>query len=335
MDNKANVRRKFRLPQDSLSIMIFILIIVIVFVAFSIASPVFFTAGNLFTALAQLSTISLAALGLTFVVTVGHSDMSFHFISCLSGMTMAFFIKLGLPPIVSIVIGLLAALLFGYLDGLAVGKFKLPDMIVTIAVGSVAWGAAYLYSKGEYIYQNFLTSGIINLNNGRLFGISYPVYYVFIAYIIAYVLLHRTKFGRNFYAIGSNKTAARFSGVNVEKYIIIAFMICVGLAAFDNQLLVAAQGNGNVKGGLVLLMPAWAATYVGISIFRKPSVYGTFLGAFLISIMQNGFTLLNSPFYIKDLIVGFTLVGALLIARIQVKQKIKIESLPTADQVQG
>jgi len=107
------------------------------------------------------------------------------------------------------------------------------------------------------------------------------------------------------------------------------------LAAFDNQLLVAAQGNGNVKGGLVLLMPAWAATYVGISIFKKPTVYGTFLGAFLISIMQNGFTLLNSPFYIKDLIVGLTLIGALLIARIQLKQKTRLESIPASSQGQG
>lgn len=335
MENNIKAKSKIRLPQDYLSILIFFLIIVIVFVAFSLASPYFFTAGNLFTAFAQLSTIALAALGLTFVVTVGHSDMSFHFISCLAGMTMAYFIKLGWSPLASVIMGLLAALLFGYLDGLAVGKFKLPDMIVTIAVGSAAWGAAYLYSNGEYIYQNFLTSGIINLNNGRLFGISYPVYYILIAYIVAYVLLHRTKFGRNFYAIGSNATAARFSGVNVEKYIIIAFMICIGLAAFDNQLLVAAQGNGNVKGGLILLMPAWAATYVGISIFKKPTVYGTFLGAFLISFMQNGFTLLNSPFYIKDLIVGLTLIGALLIARVQVKEKVKLESLPASNQVQG
>lgn len=326
---ESRVKRGFRLPQESLSVIIFFGVILIVVVVFSNLSPVFLTSGNLFTALKHLSTTSLAALGLTFVVAVGKSDMSFHFISCLAGMTLGFFIKLGWHPIPSILMGLLVALVFGLIDGLAVGKFKLPDMIVTIAVGSVAWGMAYLYSNGEYIYQNFLTSGIIKFADGKIFGVSYPVYYLFIAYIIAYIFLHRTKYGRNFYAIGSNQTAARFSGVKVEKYIVIAYLICIGLAAFTNEVLVAAQGNGNVKGGLVLLMPAWAAVFVGISIFKKPSVIGTFLGAFLISIMQNGFTLLSSPFYIMDLIVGLTLVGALLISRVQLKRKVHDDGAPS------
>ena len=62
-------------------------------------------------------------------------------------------------------------------------------------------------------------------------------------------------------------------------------------------------------------MPAWAAVFVGISVFKKPTVIGTFFGAFLISIMQNGFTLLNAPFYIMDLIVGVTLIGAILVPK--------------------
>jgi ribose transport system permease protein len=327
MENKA--KRSFSLSQDSLSILIFFIVLAVIMAIFASLSEYFFTLSNLATALKHLSTIALAALGLTFVVAVGHSDMSFAFISCLAGMTMAYFIGLGWHPLPSILIGLLAALFFGLIDGLAVGKFKLPDMIVTIAVGSVAWGTAYLYSHGEYIYSNFLTSGIIKFADGKLFGISYPVYYLFVAYILMYVLLHRTKYGRSFYAIGSNKIAAGFSGVKVAKYIIIAYLFCVGFAAFANQILTAAQGNGNVKGGLVLLMPAWAAVFVGISIFKKPSVIGTFFGAFLIAIMQNGFTLLNAPFYIMDLIVGLTLVGALLISKVQIKRKSK-EAVPSS-----
>lgn len=314
-------RFAFRLPTESLSVIIFFAVITIVMIVFSSLSPVFFTSNNFLIALKHLSLTSLAALGLTFVVAVGHSDMSFHYISCLAGMTLGFFIKLGWHPILAILMGILAALIFALIDGIAVGRYKLPDMIITIAVGSAAWGAAYLYSNGEYIYQNFLTSGINKFADGRLFGVSYPVYYLFIAYILCYILLHRTKYGRNFYAIGSNKVAARFSGVKVEKYIIFAFLLSVGLSAFTNEVLVAAQGNGNVKGGLVLLMPAWAAVFVGISIFKKPSVIGTFLGSFLISIMQNGFTLLNAPFYIMDLLVGFVLVGALLISRVQIKRR--------------
>ena len=183
--------------------------------------------------------------------------------------------------------------------------------------------------------REFLTSGIIKFADGRIFGIPYPVIYLFVAYILSYIFLHHTKYGRNFYAIGSNQSAARFSGVKVEKYIVIAYMLCIGLAAFANQILVAAQGNGNVRGGQVLLLPAWAAVFVGISIFKKPSIIGTFLGAFLIAIMQNGFTLLNSPFYIMDLIVGSTLAGALLVSRVELKRKSRDDSFPSASQPQA
>jgi ribose transport system permease protein len=324
MDSKT--RFWDRLFTEYLSVVIFFTVIALIMITFSYLNPYFLTTGNLIQMLKHLSTTGLAALGLTFVVAVGHSDMSFHFISCLAGMTLAYFIKLGWHPIPAIIMGLLIALVFGWIDGIAVGKFKLPDMIVTIAVGSAAWGCAYLFSNGEYIYQNFLTSGIIQFADGKLFGVSYPVFYLLVGYIVSYIILSRTKFGRNFYAIGSNKTAARFSGVKVEKYIIIAFMVCVGLAAFTNEVLVGAQGNGNVKGGLVLLMPAWAAVFVGISIFKKASVVGTFFGAFLIAIMQNGFTLMNAPFYIMDLLVGLVLVGALMLSRVQVRQKSREEA---------
>jgi ribose transport system permease protein len=332
MENKAKSR--IHIIQDSLSIIIFFAAIVVVLGIFGILSPYFFTPGNIIIAFTQLSTVAICALGLTFVIAVGHSDMSFQFICCLGAMTMSFFIKLGWSPIPCIILGLITGMIFGVFNGLAVGRFNLPDMIATIAIGSIAWGAAYFYSNGEFIYQNFLTSGILNFQHGNLFGIRNPVYYLFIIYILGYIFLNRTKFGRNFYAIGSNQTAARFSGVKVEKYIIIAYVLCAGLATFANQLLTSEQGQGNVRGGLLLLMPAYAAVFVGVSIFKKPTIIGTFMGAFLISFMQNGFTLLNTPFYIMDAIVGLVLVAALILSRLQVKQKVQEDSMPVTNQAQ-
>jgi ribose transport system permease protein len=332
MDNKAKPRTSFF--QDSLSTIIFVVAIVVIMFIFSRLSPYFLTTNNILIALVQLAPVAICALGLTFVIAVGHSDMSFQFICCLGAMTMSFFVKLGWPPLPCVIIGVIAGMIFGVFNGLAVGRFKLPDMIVTIAIGSIAWGAAYFYSDGDFIYQNFLTSGILNLQHGNLFGIRNTVYYLFIIYIIGYLFLSRTKFGRNFYAIGSNQTAARFSGVKVEKYIIIAYVLAAGLASFANELLTSEQGQGNVRGGLLLLMPAYAAVFVGFAIFKKPTVIGTFMGAFLISFMQNGFTLLNTPFYIMDAIVGLVLVAALMFSRIQFKKKVLEDSMLTPSQAQ-
>jgi ribose/xylose/arabinose/galactoside ABC-type transport system permease subunit len=321
-------KRAAAFNQDTFSVLIFFVLLGVVMFVFSMLNENFMTVNNLTRALKHLSITSLTALGLTFVVAVGHSDMSFHFLSCFAGMTMSFLIGKGAPPLPSILVGLMAGALVGAVNGIAVGKYRLPDMIATIAIGSVVWGMAYLYSNGNYIYKNFLTSGIIQFSDGKIFGLPYPVTYLFGFYLLAYLVLHRTRFGRGFYAVGSNRVAARFSGINVERYILIAFIICAFLASFTNMLLTSSQGNGNVKGGLVLLMPAWAAVFVGISVFKKPSVIGTFFGSFLISIMQNGFTLLNAPFYIMDLIVGTTLIGAILISKIEIKRPVKDSEVP-------
>lgn len=316
------------LTRETISILLFFLVLGVVMGIFSILSPKFLTVDNLLRAFKHLSVTSLAALGLTFVIAVGHSDMSFHFVSCFSAMTMSYFIGMAKwPPVPSIFMGLIAGLVFGIINGVAVGKFKLPDMIATIGIGSFSWGLAYLYNKGNYIYENFLTSGIIQFSDGSVGGIPNPVVYLFVFYFLSYVLLHRTKYGRGFYAVGSNRIAARFSGIRIERYIIAAFVMSNVLTSFTNMVQTAAQGNGNVKGGLVLLMPAYAAVFVGISVFKKPSVIGTFLGAFLIGIMQNGFTLMTAPFYIMDMIVGITLIGSIILSRVEVRRSASGTSL--------
>jgi ribose transport system permease protein len=323
-------KSKSRFYYDTAPVVIFLVIMFGIMAIFTNLNDQFLTLNNFLRALKHLSITSLTALGLMFVVVVGFSDMSFHFVSCFSAMTMSFLIGMGVSPVPSILAGLLAGLFYGLINGYMVGKLRLPDMIATIAIGSVAWGTAYLFSRGNYIYKNFLTSGIITFSDGKFFGIPFPVIYLFTFYILAFILLHRTKYGRHFYATGSNRVAAQFSGIKVERYIITAFAISCAMASFTNMIMTAAQGNGNVKGGLVLLMPAYAAIFVGISVFKKPTVIGTFLGAFLISMMQNGFTLLNAPFYIMDLIVGATLILSIMISRIDIKQKQKQTLLSSA-----
>ena len=308
------------------SIIAFILLTVAVLVVFSVVSRQFMTTGNMLKAFKHLSITAISALGLTFVVAVGHNDMSFHYFSCFSAMTMSWFIGMGFHPVPAIVLGLLPAVILGSVNGVAIGRFKLPDMIVTIGLGSAVYGMAYIYSGGSYIYKNFLDSGIMELNNAVVLGIPLPVIFLILLYFSAWVLLHRSVHGRRFYAIGSNKTAALFSAIPVRRYIILAFIICAVLSSFTNMIQTASVGKGFLKSGLILLMPSWAAVFVGISVFKKPTVHGTFLGAFLISIMQNGFTMLAVPFYYMDFVIGLVLIFSIIISGIQVSPGTKRKS---------
>ncbi|MBI9107953.1 MAG: ABC transporter permease [Spirochaetales bacterium] len=312
--------------KENFSLIAFAGLIIIVLVVFSSASEQFMTLGNMLKAFKHLSITAISALGLTFVVAIGHNDMSFHYFSCFAAMTMSWLIGLGFPPVPSILIGLLPAVFFGWINGVAIGTFKLPDMIVTIGLGSAVYGLAYIYSGGSYIYKNFLQSGILELNNGKLGSLPVPVVFLILLYGVSWIVLHHSVHGRRFYAIGSNKTAALFSAIPVRKYIIAAFIICALLSSFTNMIQIAAQGKGYLKGGLMLLMPSWAAVFIGISIFKKPTVYGTFLGAFLISIMQNGFTMLSVPFYFMDFVIGIVLILSIIISGLDVT-RIKPKSL--------
>jgi ribose/xylose/arabinose/galactoside ABC-type transport system permease subunit len=190
------------------------------------------------------------------------------------------------------------------------------DMVTTIGTGFIAFGTAYLYSKGSFIYDNFLTSGITEINNANWFYVPFPIILMVGLYLISYLILSRSKFGRNFYATGSNRIAAIFSGVRVVPYIIIAFVICSGLTSLAAIMTTSAQGVGNVKASINFLMPAYAAVYIGISVFKKASVIGTFFGALFTSVMLNGFTLMAMPFYLSDLIIAVSLIIAIMLSKI-------------------
>jgi ribose/xylose/arabinose/galactoside ABC-type transport system permease subunit len=226
-------------------------------------------------------------------------------------MTTSFLIANEVTVIPSIFAGLLVGGLFGLGNGLAVGRLKLPDMVTTIATGAVAWGFAWIYSDGSYIWKNATTSGILLINDALILRVPLPVILMLALYVLSHFVLHLSRFGRCFYSTGENRMAAIFSGINVRAYVAAAFIICAVLSSLGAIIGNASQGSGSVRVGMVYLLPAYATIFLGSAIFRKPTVYGTFLAALFISIMLNGFTLMAVPYYYSDFIIGLVLLVAL------------------------
>jgi ribose/xylose/arabinose/galactoside ABC-type transport system permease subunit len=274
----------------------------------------FFTLKNIAGIFKHVAIIAIAALGVTFVVVVGHTDISFYMIACFGAMLMSWTISLGLPGFPALLIGLLGGLVFGIASGAAVGIAKLPDIIITIAIGTIAFGCAYLFSDGSKIYQNFRQSGISFLNDGSIIGIPSPIFIMVVLYFIGFFVLELTTVGTFFYAMGSNKIAAYYSGINVPKFVMSAFIICVLLGTLAGEINTASVGNGEVKTALTFLLPCYTSVFIGNAIFRRPCVIGTFMGALLLQIVSNGFNHLNIKFYISDLSTAVLLVVALFIS---------------------
>lgn len=315
------MKSKKGISTEVFTIAAFFVLFAVICLTFQAFKPSFLSPDSVVTMLKTGARTAIAALGLTFVIVVNHSDISFYMSCCFSSMLMAWLIAKGVHPVPAVLAGLVAGVIWGAFSGLAVGKFKLPDIISTIAIGSIAFGGAYIFSDGAFIYDNFHTSGIIALSEGRILGVNTSVWIMIVLYVIAYIVLERSRWGRQFYATGSNKKAAFFSGIKVNRIITIAFIISGTLAALAAIIADAAQGQGNVKIGLNLLMPCFSAIYIGWSVFRKPCVIGTFFGALLATVITSGFTVLSIPYYWSDLTMALVLILAIGMSKVEFKAK--------------
>jgi ribose transport system permease protein len=309
-----NDRNKPMISKDVIPIVIFFLLFTFIIVVFSTMHEQFLSARNISTLLKHASISAIFALGVTFVVVVGHFDLSFPMVCALAGMTNSFLIAKDIPVVPSVAAGLAVAVIFGLLNGVAVGKLKMPDIVTTVGIGAIAWGFAYLYSGGAYIYGNVLTSGILELNDARWFGAPLPAILMACLYFLGYLVLHRSRFGRGFYATGDNRVAAIFSGMNVKGYIVAAFIICAVLTSFGAIMSNASQGQGNVRVGLVFLLSSYATIFLGSAVFKKPTIYGTFFAALFMATMLNGFTLMAISYFYMDFIIGMVLIIALVLS---------------------
>ena len=311
---------KKMLTEERLPVFLFALLFLAVIVTFQILQPQFLSAANIVNMIQTVSTTVIAAIGLTFVIAIGHSDISFYMCACFCGTFMAWLVSIGWHPVPAILVGVATGALWGGVSGIAVGKLKLPDIITTIAIGSIAFGLGYVFSDGAFIMTNFIEAKTHYLSQYVLFGIPLPVYIMAVVFAAAYYLLEKSRWGRSFYAVGATDKAAYLSGVNVNKTVIMAYVICGVLAALAAVIMTARQGYGNVKITMNILMPCFTAVFIGMSVFKRPCVVGTFLGALLVTAIATGFTSINIPYYWSNLVTGIVLILAIMLSKINIKK---------------
>ena len=303
---------------DKLPVILFALLFVAVLITFQSLQPQFLSMENILNIAKSVSTTVIAAVGLTFVIVIAHSDISFYMTACFCGVLMAWLVSQGWHPVPAILVGAASGAVWGSFSGVAVGKFKLPDIITTIAIGSIGFGLGYVFSDGAFIMQNFIEARTHMLSEMYIMGIPLPVYIMLVVLLLSYYLLEKSKYGRGFYAVGATEKAAYLSGVNVNKVVIAVYVICGTLAAIASMIMTARQGYGNVKITMNLLMPCFTAVYIGMSVFKRPCIIGTFLGALLVTVISTGFTSINIPFYWSNLVTGLVLLAAIMLSKINI-----------------
>ena len=280
---------------------------------FTILSPAFLTYSNILNVLRQISINAIISFGMTFTILIGGIDLSVGSVLALTGTITAGLIVRGVTVYVSIIIGLCLGALIGLINGLLTAKLRMPPFIVTLAMMSISRGLAYVYSEGRPVRVE--TSQFSNIGNGYLGPIPNPIIVMVIVLILSSLLLNRTRFGRFVYAVGGNREAARFTGINTSKIELICYVICGFLAGLSGIVLAARMYSGQPIAGQGFELDAIAAVVLGGTSFLGGigTIGGTILGALIIGILNNGLNLIHISFYWQLIIKGIVILAALYI----------------------
>lgn len=298
--------------------------LVILYVFFSIFGNSFFSVDTLKNILESSYYIGFMAFGVTFVIITGGIDLSLGTVMMCSALLGAYAFNVGKWPLgLALVLTVATGALFGLLNGILIAKLKLPPFIGTLGTMNMSMGFGSIITKvqsqtwptataeiGGWFKKVFIRANIFGIK-----GFPVGALWLIAFFIIAALLLHKTKFGRYTYAIGSNEEAARLSGIDVDKWKILVFTVCgifSGLAgifyAAAYTTITPGTGNGQEMNGITAVVIGGTSMAGGTG-----TMVGTLIGVFIMSVLKNGLSAcgLQAPW--QTFFTGLVVIGAVLL----------------------
>ncbi|MSR66073.1 MAG: ABC transporter permease [Pedosphaera sp.] len=288
--------------------------------------PIFLNASNLLNIANQIAVIAVIAIGMTLVIITGGIDLSVGSLIALSAVLAARFIRDDAGGLSATVVGMilasLAAILacgvIGAFSGGMITRFGIPPFIVTLAMMLVGSGLAYTLAEGQSIAE--IPDSYMWLGRGAdIFGLPNAVVLMVVLYLLAHVLMSRTKLGRYLYAVGGNREAARLSGVPVQRVIMFAYIASALLAGLGGVFMASLYKSGSATYGNMYELYVIAAVVVGGASLNggEGKMWGTFIGALTIAVIQNGMNLTNVESYTQKVVLGLVILGSVWLDKIR------------------
>jgi len=306
----------------------FVLLLLIIFIA--IKDPTFISMRVFRDILVQSSTRIIIALGAALAILIGGADLSAGRLVGLAAVVSAsllqnldyptrFFPGLPqLPLLIPILITVVIGFLFGLLNGFVVSKFSVPPFIATLGTMVIVYGANSIYfnlppNNSQPIAG--LRNDFTELGTGSILGIPYTITIAVVITIIMWVVLNKTSFGKNIYAIGGNREAAIVSGVNVKLHLLFMFAIAGALYAIAGILEAARTGGATNNYGNMYELDAIAACVVGgwsVS-GGVGTIPGVVVGVLIFTVINYGLTFIGMNPYWQLIIKGIIIVSAVAV----------------------
>lgn len=289
-----------------------ILILMIVFMC--IASPTFRTTGNVLSILQQISLNGVLALGMVFVITAGGIDLSIGPMLALTSVIVGQVLAATNSIVLAVILSVLVCAAFGVVNGVLIARFNMFPFVVTLATQLVIRGTAYIISDGKTM--TLTNASFRNIGMGKMADvIPYSILILLAVAVVAYVMLHWTKFGRYVYAVGGNMDAAIASGVNVFRTRVLTF-VWMGVCAAIAGIIMTSRINASQPNiGTGYETDAIAACVIGGTSFAGgvSTIPGTFIGIIIIGVIYNGMNLLRISSYMQTITKGILIIGAVML----------------------
>ncbi|SEL86040.1 ABC transporter permease [Streptacidiphilus jiangxiensis] len=309
------VRRLAQSPEAGV-----IIACVLVFVAIALDAPTYTSVGNLQVMGRDLSQVGILAIGESLVILTGGIDLSVGALAGLAGILAAWFnVNQGMPAPLAILVTLVVCGLVGLWHGMMVTRLNVPPFVITLVTYTVSQGLALAITSGSPI--NNISPLFSNLSQYYIGEVPVPALFFVAAVVIAWFVLERTYVGRQIYAVGGNKEAARLAGIPTGRRIAATYVASSVLAGVVGMLVIGRMNVADPSVGPGWELTAIAAAVVGgVSLFGgEGRIAGIAAGAILLEFITNGLLALKVSPYDQQVVQGAVLGVAILLDRVRAR----------------
>jgi ribose transport system permease protein len=295
-----------------------LLILILTWIVLAFLSPYFFTVRNLFEITLQSSVFAIIAAGETFVIFSGGIDLSVGSVFAFSAIVGGIFFRVTGSVFLAVATSLGTGIAAGIINGLFISRLRVPPFVATLGMMGIARGAALIAVNGIPIYG--LSPAYMWIGQGQVAGlIPVPTIITAVIFVLAYLVLNYTRFGRFTYAIGSNRESAHLSGVHVAGVTVGIYAVAGMLSALAGIIESARLGTVQPAGGDGYELLAIGAVVIGgTSLFGgEGNIIGTLIGALLVTTIRNGLNILGVYAFWQYVVNGFIIILAVAVDQVR------------------
>jgi ribose/xylose/arabinose/galactoside ABC-type transport system permease subunit len=295
-----------------------LIVLILTLLAMWLVKPEFVRPANLLNILRQTAVnYGIMAVGMTLVILTGGIDLSVASQLALAGVLSATLEHAGWSVPVLVGTTLLFGCFMGWINGVIITKAKVTPFVVTLGTMSIARGVAHIVTDGQPISR--FGGSFRFLGSGYLLSVPVPILLFLLTVVAAAVVLHRTRLGRYLYAIGGNPAAARLSGIAVDSYTTVAYVLCGLTAALAAIVFTARLDTAESIAATGFELDVVASVVIGGTSLMggRGGVVGTLIGALTIGTINNAMNLLQITSYYQSVVKGIVIVAAVVLDRLR------------------